>query len=535
MDGNNQGVIVPPSSKDEVARAAAVRAESAVANVNIGKDAIVSVPMNEAYAPNNDNYLNIPCYTGSSAVHPSVLYFPRGWNGYRYWMAFTPYEGTNNQVENPSVVCSHDGQTWVIPAGLTNPLALSPGNGGYNSDTVLFMDKDGVTMCLVYREFTPATKPQDEKFYLFKSKDGVNWGNRQLIHATNSDVARGVSPAILWNGTQYMMWYVDIKMSPKKLVLKTSPDLVNWSEGTNADLAADSGRQLWHIDVKEYQGTYYALLQDDVADGAPGYLYFAKSTDGIRWERSVDPIMRELKGTWQAGLYKSTFVPKITDTGLEFDVWYTGTSGQPPYKDWWKVAYSTIKFRNPSRASLDQKILYAIGKINPYEIGDTFDRADAAGLGTATTGQAWAASAGVFNLAAGYAVPSTNANTRSVTESSSPNCAVSSDVYFNAGDQAWLVGRFVDGNNYIRAGVANTGNVTIQRIQAGAATGLVTGNKAKSGDRIELVMVGDKLSLYVNEYLYCYINDSFNQSATQVGIQAATTTTKFNNFAVSRM
>lgn len=525
---------------DDRAKAAYGLAERAMDKINsIQQESrstnIFDIDLNRAYAPNADTFLDIPCYIGTSAVHPSVLYFPKGWNGYRYWMAFTPYENTDNQVENPSVVCSNDGQDWIVPPGVKNPLALSPGAPGYNSDTVLFMDRDGETMNLVYREYVPANKGSEERFYMFQSIDGTNWGTRKLIHVTDAKVVRGMSPAIVWTGTQYMMWYVDILMIPHKVVMKTSSDLVNWSLAVETDIVADVGRQIWHIDIKEYAGKYWALIQDDVADGAPGYLYAAKSDDGVHWTRSENPIMRGMPGTWQSGIYKSTFVPKITERGVTFDIWYTGTSSVDPYKNWWKIAYTTMAYRDLDRDALNQKVLFAINKITPYVMGDTFERPDASGLGTATSGQAWSASTGVFNVAGGFAVPSAAANTRSVCDVGAADCAVSADLYFEEGSQAWLIGRFVDGNNYLRAGIASTtGAAVIQRVQSGTATVISTGNKVKSGQNVEFRMSGDKLSLYVDGLLYCQAVTTFNQTATSIGIQADQTTTKFDNVVVKK-
>lgn len=74
---------------------------------------------------NSKGYLKIPVYNnpnGYQATHPSVLYFKNGWNGYKFWMGYTPYEYSNELLENPSVAASNDGVNWEVPTGLTNPL-----------------------------------------------------------------------------------------------------------------------------------------------------------------------------------------------------------------------------------------------------------------------------------------------------------------------------------------------------------------------------------------------------------------------------
>lgn len=67
--------------------------------------------------------------------HPDVEFFPNGFNGYKYWMVFTPYFGAVENVqiskryENPTVVVSNDGLNWESPAGIHNPIQGTPGLG----------------------------------------------------------------------------------------------------------------------------------------------------------------------------------------------------------------------------------------------------------------------------------------------------------------------------------------------------------------------------------------------------------------------
>src|SRR5699024_7190098 len=57
---------------------------------------------------NADTPIYIPTYDNElQAIHPKVLYFPNSWNGYKYWMAFTPYTNSDIKTENPSIVASN--------------------------------------------------------------------------------------------------------------------------------------------------------------------------------------------------------------------------------------------------------------------------------------------------------------------------------------------------------------------------------------------------------------------------------------------
>ena len=87
--------------------------------------------------------LTIPTYDGSNQLtHPKVLYFANGWHGYHYWMSMTPYPYTMDRYENPSIVVSNDGEKWVVPIGLKNPISGLPVDvkiGGHYSDPHLVM------------------------------------------------------------------------------------------------------------------------------------------------------------------------------------------------------------------------------------------------------------------------------------------------------------------------------------------------------------------------------------------------------------
>lgn len=44
----------------------------------------------------------------NNAYHPKVADVGKSWNGYRYWISYTPYPNGNDKYENPTVVGSND-------------------------------------------------------------------------------------------------------------------------------------------------------------------------------------------------------------------------------------------------------------------------------------------------------------------------------------------------------------------------------------------------------------------------------------------
>lgn len=66
--------------------------------------------------------LNIETYYGgkNQPTHPSVVSFEKAWNGYKYWMAYSPFPNGNGDEENPCIAVSNDLLYWDIPQGFLN-------------------------------------------------------------------------------------------------------------------------------------------------------------------------------------------------------------------------------------------------------------------------------------------------------------------------------------------------------------------------------------------------------------------------------
>lgn len=153
-------------------------------------------PLVQLVVPTADN--------SGEAVHPDVVRFPSPWHGWEYWMAFTPFPKGNEAFENPSIVVSHDGLRWQPPAGLTNPLAKTPSQKGYNSDPDLTYDVAGDRLILIYREVTPSKN----LIWSLASTDGIHWTKPVLVfERPNHGI---VSPSVTFTaaGTP-ALWYVD--------------------------------------------------------------------------------------------------------------------------------------------------------------------------------------------------------------------------------------------------------------------------------------------------------------------------------------
>lgn len=225
--------------------------------------------------------LNIPCYDGSNqAVHPKVLYFDNGWNGYKFWMAFTPYTKTNDKVENPSIAVSNDGIDWFLPTGITNPIVPIPSKNDtwYNSDCHIQVVND-VMECW-YRKVTrePTRK---EYIYRVKSNDGVVWTEPELLHegVENYD-NRLLCPVFLHDGSKYLIWTVKIS----NLEYFESDDGTNWTKVR--DITRPTGDpSIWHMDIVKHNSKYKMIYcgGGSAENLYRKNLYYSESSDNINF------------------------------------------------------------------------------------------------------------------------------------------------------------------------------------------------------------------------------------------------------------
>lgn len=483
-------------------------------------------------------FVSIPTYEGSGvAVHPSVYFNPSGWNGYKYWMAMTPYPSPQVALENPSIVASNDGNTWVVPAGVTNPIEPTPGGAQYNSDPFLYM-VDGTMYCF----WRSVLDGGQESIYYRTSPDGVTWANKTLVWNNLMATRRPLAPCLarLSDGT-WVMYAVDI-VGSQRLVRYTAPAVTGpWSAGTNCVITGNTGVP-WHVDIHNVNGEWQALVMS--GGGAGGDVYAAVSNDGINFTASANLLAR-YAGSWDSVYYKSCFIPAVKD-GLEgWDAWIGSgdfaASGQRVGRTF--VAFdkltgqiATLQAQVDAAAANGSDMLAARVPLYPWIAGDSFSRADNAGLGNAESGQTWTGSARTFKITSKAASPTSAANTRSVLESGTtdhwPSIRIDSAQAATA--QQWLIARFADANNFYRLGFASGGNLVLEKVVAGAVTGIGSFGvpPARPGLTLSLRCTGTTLQCYANSVLVGTITDSALATGTQVGIQATDTTAAFRNFTV---
>jgi len=457
--------------------------------------------------------LNIETYDGGDeVVHPSVVFVPNGWNGYKYWMAITPFAGSNNRLENPCIYQSTDGVSWVEPPGVINPI-VPPVESGYNADANIIIGQDGYMYCY-WKESLSGVR-----IFCIRSLDGVNWIDKTTILESGGAVGNVFCPAVTYDGNQWVMFVCNNITSPTTLDRYVSQDpLGPWMFDTKCTVSnIASTREVWHVEIKYFAGIYHMLLHEGRvgSSGTYGEYYLCISKNGINFTKPVNPTVPCFSG-WNTSIYKGAFVPHIFNNILSYELFYNGRNPN------WLVGKTVIEPFNI--ANYENEIIEAIGGESPYIWGDNFDRVDG------SLGSPWIIKSGLHVIRNKMAVPNVAANCISVVDTGS------TDFYAEIGihevlNTAWLAFKVVDSSHFWRVGF-DSQKFRIQKINStittllsiDTATPLPTGFAGPS--RIGVNCVGNTISVYLNAIQVFSVTDAFNQTITNVGMQSGDPRTK---------
>lgn len=279
---------------------------------------------------NNAKYkLNIiSTYGDDEAYHPKVLSFKNAWNGYKYWMSYTPYpqeetsNGEGNDLkENPHIAVSNDLINWTTLTNLDEPsdpqLKLR-----YNSDAHIVYNNDLNRLECYWRYVDDI----DDKAVIYRryTADGINWSEKEIAFIKSPRSKEDcVSPAILFEDGKYKMWYVDKNGTVK---YTTSLDGKEWETPRILKLNYEESVKTWHLDVISTEKGYEMLvvayeswkLHNDMS------LYYSYSKNGIEWSTAKAIIRPNVKTqNWDnRGIYRSSM---IYEDGIYY-LYYSGTN-----------------------------------------------------------------------------------------------------------------------------------------------------------------------------------------------------------------
>ena len=294
--------------------------------------------INTKYTPELNSFENIhnashklklvSSYGDNQAYHPKVLAFKDKWNGYKYWITFSPFPYGNEKYENPHIMASNDLINWEEPAGFKNPVEDTPSNykakAVYNSDPHIVYNNDTNKLELYWRYVNDV----DDLVIIYRktTTDGVNWSEKEEILKANRSKKDYISPAIIYEKGQYKMWYVD-----KKNVLKyiESNDGYNYKNEQIIKLKYPLAvLKTWHLDVIKTEKGYEMITVAYVnfKDRNSMNLYYFNSKNNKDWSNGI-VILRPSLVSWDnSGIYRSSFI-------YEDGVYYVFYSGVSSYKE----------------------------------------------------------------------------------------------------------------------------------------------------------------------------------------------------------
>ena len=296
------GLKLVGKDPDGIAKAISVNDDGVLLVELLGSIVEESAARNRGLYPTSKvELLDLPQIDGmdtSGGTHPSVLWFHNKWNGWHYWMAYTPYPGISN--EWPCILVSNDGVNWQEPEGIANPIDKDDVSSDYFPDPELvYMESQGKLRCYYLTEHS--------RFSFKESSDGVNWDG-QRTDCTGVDY--GVSPSIVKKA--YNNWELWINTGDK-LDRYISEDGVNWSLAGKTTSNLDGVGVIWHHEVRYMQSGYHLLASIGKIETATSSkntdLHYGFSIDGIRWYIDPVPLLSREKDLYDLRVYKASLVP----------------------------------------------------------------------------------------------------------------------------------------------------------------------------------------------------------------------------------
>ncbi|WP_454659283.1 BppU family phage baseplate upper protein [Bacillus mycoides] len=293
----------------------------------------------------------LSAYDDIDAYHPKVINFGSRWNGYYYWMAFTPYPGGNQAKENPHVLASNDMITWVEPAGYKNPLEPQPPgtpDKQYQSDTHIVYNPNFNRIEVYWRYVDDSLGTIT--IYRKTSTNGVNWSEKEIALQDDRNKQDYLSPAIIFEDNKYKMWAVG---NGYKVIYAESALGTNWGTFREINIPFESPMNPWHLDVIHTDQGYEMVVVafKDGQDRNTMSLFHSKSNDNVNYSTAkeiLSPSNQEF--TWDnRGIYRSS----ITKIDGIYYIYYSGVN-----KNWERGTGLTFGEHVEHLKGLDRHDLY---------------------------------------------------------------------------------------------------------------------------------------------------------------------------------
>lgn len=288
----------------------------------------------ERFEKYSSNPLSIPRYGAKGVLHPDVLYFPDGIDGYKYWMVYTPYPPDSK--EEASIVRSNDGLSWT-DAGISNPVVPRGGRGAWDEfhipDPDMLYVPELSKWFMVYVGSAAGAgryrnRYKETTIGIAYSTDGKSWTKKGVLVDGMADYEQYageracLQPSLVYENGTFYLWYV-VPVSSATLGAnnrrKVCMVTFTWNNTTNEveNFMRDDNNPIFyaaedhefksgvgHIDVSYYDGTYYMYAVRELLDSINWELALFKSTNKTSWTNKGKVLARGLvfhKHIYRAG------------------------------------------------------------------------------------------------------------------------------------------------------------------------------------------------------------------------------------------
>lgn len=484
-----------------------------------------------------------------AVVHPSMVYVPDGWNGYKYWLAYTPYRSAQISLENPCIAASNNCTVWDAPA--QNPLVQPPSGTAYLSDVHLYLLPDRSKMMMMYRG--SGLVPGKDQLIVIESADGRTWSEPVVVWSfvNSAGNPRLVSPSFFYDGTQWVIYAHDVNSAGNPLVrMARAGDIdsiyTDWSALTPSAVTMPNVRGWWHSHLLRLDsGRIIGTASDNGSGG--GQAWLLQSDDGLIFSTKQTAFAGNL-------FYRNCVHVEADRMGVaEKLVVIAGIqdSRSSPNFRFQRVIYQlTGKLSGRNAAVLSALRQYGINaddRGNLLLAVDGFTGTVDTNIDTTANGLTWTHgdTNNILYNGSGGAKNENTSNCRAWVNVGTPDYSAQvAIVNRSTTGQAWLLFRLSAADNYFRFGCNNAGEYRLDCIINGVyGTGpgsiLIPNITAAHGDVIRAETDGRHITCFVNGLAVYAMESAFHLGNTKTGLQLMHSTIAggvvVDNFVVHRL
>ena len=251
------------------------------------------------------------------------------------------YHGDDGSATRIGYATSSDGVTWSKSS--SNPVLGLGAAGSWDDEailepTVLF---DGSNYHMWYQGFDGNTR----RIGYATSSDGIAWNK------STSNPVLGLGSAGSWDSAElrqtfvileeglFRMWYTGSDGSIQQFGYATSTDGINWTKYTGNPTmgrgAAGTWDDVWIASQRVIMnGSLYEMLYS-AFDGSNVRIGYATSSDGLAWTKyNGNPVINQ--GSTGTWDDRFLFVGSVIKIDANYNLWYGGFDGVT-----WRIGYAT--------------------------------------------------------------------------------------------------------------------------------------------------------------------------------------------------